>query len=60
MEDRFRLGIDPMPDWWMNAMSVNAVTTHNYDGRWSCGPDYALVGDKKVSFGEYVERKDMP
>ena len=40
--EAFKLG-EEWPDWWADAVSQNRVTTHNTDGRWRDGPDYALI-----------------
>jgi len=40
--EAFKLG-EECPDWWADAVSQNHVTTHNIDGRWRDGPDYALI-----------------
>ena len=55
----FRLGLDPMPDWFMDAVSRNDVTLHNVDGRYRGGPDYAEIHrpeDRKnrALFGEWI------
>ena len=56
--EAFRLGLDPMPDWFVDARTANKVTTHNEDGRWSGGPDYALIetleGTHRANFGDYI------
>jgi len=56
--EAFRLGLESMPDWFLDARTANAVTTHNEDGRWRGGPDYALIetleGTHRANFGDYI------
>lgn len=56
--EAFRLGIDPMPDWFCNARSRNDVITHNIDNRWRGGPDYALIkifeGTMRAEHGDWI------
>jgi hypothetical protein len=58
--EAFRLGIDDMPDWFCEARTANTVTTHNEDGRWRGGPDYAhiktLEGDMRAEYGDWIIR----
>lgn len=58
--EAFRLGHDPMPDWFLDAKAANMVTTHNFDGRWSGGPDYALIrsleGEMRANSGDWIIR----
>jgi hypothetical protein len=53
----FRLG-ESWPDWWAEKHIANIVTTHNVDGRWRGGPDYALIhtkaGTRRVEHGDVV------
>jgi len=42
LAEGFYLG-DAWPDWWADMMSANIAVTHNIDGRWRGGPDYAFV-----------------
>jgi hypothetical protein len=61
----FRLGSE-WPDWWAARHIANDVTTHNVDGRWRGGPDYAVIrtkaGERRVNHGEIVapEMFDWP
>lgn len=41
--EAFRLGIDPMPDWFTDEVAANRVTLHNKDGRHLGGPDEAHI-----------------
>lgn len=56
--EAFRLGIDNMPDWFFCAVCSNEVTTHNEDGRWRGGPDYALIktleGEMRAEYGDWI------
>lgn len=56
--EAFRLGFDNMPDWFCDARNRNDVTTHNIDGRFRGGPDYALIktleGEMRCDYGNYV------
>jgi hypothetical protein len=56
--EAFRLGHDNMPDWFCDARSRNDVTTHNIDGRWRGGPDYALIktleGEMRAEYGDWI------
>lgn len=58
--EAFKLGIDPMPDWFCDARTVNIVTTHNADGRWRGGPDHAMIhtleGSMRAEYGDWVIR----
>jgi hypothetical protein len=58
----FRLG-EEWPDWWAARHARNEVTTHNVDGRWRDGPDYALIhtpnGQIKKLFGELISPSDF-
>ena len=40
--EAFRLG-DEWPDWWADAVNADKVRTHNVDGRYSGGPDFAEI-----------------
>jgi hypothetical protein len=57
--DAFRLG-EEWPDWWADAVTANRVTTHNADGRWRGGPDYALIqtleGEMRAENGDWIIR----
>lgn len=57
--DAFKLG-EEWPDWWADAVTANKVTTHNGDGRWRGGPDYALIetleGTMRANHGDYIIR----
>lgn len=57
--DAFKLGSE-WPDWWGDAVTENRATTHNRDGRWGGGPDYALIrtleGEMRAEHGDYVIR----
>ena len=56
--EAFRLGIDCQPDWFCDAKSSNAVTTHNIDGEYRGGPDFALIqtleGVMRANAGDWV------
>lgn len=56
--EAFKLGTDPMPDWFCDARSKNEITTHNADDRWRGGPDYALIntleGQMRAEFGDFI------
>lgn len=58
--EAFRLGPDAMPDWFLDQMATNDVTTHNDDGRWGGGPDYALIhtleGQMRAEHGDWIIR----
>ena len=58
--EAFRLGMDNMPDWFCDARSANQITTHNEDGRWRGGPDFAIIrtleGEMRASFGDWIIR----
>jgi len=47
-----------MPDWFCDARTANTVITHNDDGRYAGGPDYALIktleGEMRADHGDYV------
>lgn len=57
--EAFRLG-EEWPDWWADAVSANRVTTHNNDGRYRGGPDYALIktleGTMRAEFNDWIIR----
>ena len=57
--EAFRLG-DEWPDWWADAVSASQATTHNDDGRWSGGPDWAeiqtLEGTMRANRGDWIIR----
>ena len=56
----FRLGRDPMPDWFCDKRSANEITTHNVDDRWRGGPDVALIktleGTMRAEYGDWIIR----
>ena len=56
----FRLGIDPMPDWFCDAKTANDVVTINDAGSWGGGPDRAVIktleGEMTARFGDWVIR----
>lgn len=58
--EAFRLGIDYMPVWFCDALTHNHVTTHNEDGKYADGPDYALIctleGTMRANFGDWILR----
>ncbi len=58
--EAFKLGHDPMPDWFCDARSADAITTHNNDGRYAGGPDYCLIktleGEMRGEFGDFIIR----
>lgn len=57
--EAFRLG-EAWPDWWAEKHGRNEVTTHNEDGRWRGGPDYALIhtleGVMRAERGDWIIR----
>lgn len=56
--EAFKLGHDPMPDWFCDARSKNDIVTQNTDYRTTGGPDYALIqtleGIMRAEFGDYI------
>lgn len=56
--DAFRLAHHEMPDWFLGRKATNEITTHNEDGRWRGGPDYALIntleGQMRAEAGDYI------
>ena len=58
--EAFKLGTDPMPDWFCDARSAGDITTHNTDDRHRGGPDFALIktleGEMRAEFGDHVIR----
>ena len=56
--EAFRLGLDNMPDWFCDARTYNKLTTHNADGRFRGGPDYALIvtleGQMRAEYGDWI------
>lgn len=56
--EAFRLGHDLMPDWFCDAVSNETAMTSNVDGRWSGGPDYALIktleGVMRADNGDWI------
>jgi uncharacterized protein (DUF2147 family) len=56
--EAFRLGCDGMPDWFCDARTKNAITTHNVDGQLRGGPDYCLIrtleGEMRGEYGDYI------
>ncbi|KWT70755.1 Phage protein [Hyphomicrobium sulfonivorans] len=58
--EAFRLGHDDMPGWFLDRHASNEITTHNEDGRWRGGPDYALIntleGQMRAEFGDWIIR----
>jgi len=56
--EAFKLGTDPMPDWFMDAVSSDTATIFNDDGRHRGGPDHAVIktleGDHRADFGDYI------
>lgn len=59
MVDAFRLG-DEYPGWFHAAVACHDVITHNYDGRHSGGPDYAIImtleGEMRANKGDWIVR----
>jgi hypothetical protein len=57
--EAFRLGSE-WPDWWADAVSANTVITHNYDNRYSGGPDCAEIktfeGTMMARTGDWIIR----
>lgn len=57
--EAFRLG-EEFPGWWADKHVTNEVTTHNVDGRWRDGPDYALIhtleGTMRAEKGDWIIR----
>ena len=55
--EAFQLG-QAWPDWWGDAVSANVATTHNVDGRYRGGPDYALIktleGTMRAEYGDWI------
>ena len=60
--EAFNLG-ESWPDWWAEKHARNEVTTHNLDGRWRGGPDYALLktphGVVRKDFGDLISPDDF-
>jgi hypothetical protein len=58
--EAFKLGHDPMPDWFCDARSAGVVVTGNLDGRWRGGPDYAVIdtleGQMRANYGDWIIR----
>lgn len=58
--DAFRLGGDNMPSWFLDKRDTNEITTHNEDGRYRGGPDYALIntleGQMRAEYGDWIIR----
>lgn len=58
--DAFKLGHDPMPDWFTDARSAGDIVTKNFDGRYHGGPDEAAIltleGIMKATFGDWIIR----
>lgn len=56
--EAFRLGHDPMPDWFCDARSVNRVVTFNDRNEYSGGPSHAVIetleGKMRADFGDWV------
>jgi hypothetical protein len=56
--EAFKLGHDFMPDWFLDKKATNEITTHNTDGRFRGGPDYALIqtleGTMRAENGDYI------
>lgn len=56
--EAFKLGHDFMPDWFLDKRTANEITTHNEDGRFRGGPDYALIntleGQMRAENGDYI------
>lgn len=56
--EAFKLGHDPMPDWFMDRLTANDVTIRNLGGRWRDGPDYALIqtleGQMRADHGDWI------
>ena len=57
--DAFRLG-DEWPDWFHEKHARDEITTHNEDGHYSGGPDYALIhtleGVMRAERGDFIIR----
>jgi len=55
--EAFRLG-EEWPDWWADAVSAEYVVTHNRDGRYSGGPDFAIIttleGPMRAENGDWI------
>jgi hypothetical protein len=55
--EAFQLGAE-WPDWWGDAVSANVAVTHNVDGRYAGGPDYALIvtleGMMRAERGDWI------
>lgn len=58
--EAFRLGTDPMPDWFCDERTLGRIVTRNLDGRWKGGPDVAeittLEGVMTALSGDYIIR----
>ena len=56
--EAFCLGRDNQPDWFCDKKSAGEITTHNLDGRWRGGPDYALIntleGTMRAENGDFI------
>lgn len=65
--EAFRLGIDPMPDWFADEVTAGRVELHNRDWRHYGGPDKAYMWELKegrtisryvAMRGDYIIRGD--
>ena len=59
--EAFKLGLDNMPDWFMDAVSTNVVILHGSSSGHHRVPDtnadiYTLEGWHHASFGDYIIR----
>jgi hypothetical protein len=59
--DAFRLGIDYIPDWFMDAITENTVILHGTSSGFDHVPDtnadiYTLEGRHHANYGDYIIR----
>lgn len=60
--EAFKLGTDPMPDWFCDARSANQVVTYSVDNRdgdpFESNLSHAIIctleGDHRAELGDYV------
>lgn len=56
--EAFKLGHDPMPDWFCDEVTLDRIQTWNLDKRWRGGPDVAAIktlgGEMRAFKGDWI------
>ena len=62
IKDKFRMGIDPRPDWFIDKVNTNEIITYyvnEENDEYLSDPfefkqTYAMIGNVKVNYGEWI------